>query len=696
MKIFLDLSTKIVWAILLSIFGLTTVNAAVDAPQLKCASVDATGNTTLTWIPPMDPANEFVQYNVFVSANEFGPYTSVVVNGLVTSGYIDLINNASLGSFYYFIQTGYDEGAGTVFSASSDTIQTMLPLFISKTDSTAVLQWNPMFDPNIASNSGVYQIFRKIGTGPYLPIGTTNFGVETFSDEFKVCSEMIYYRISISDLSGCVSSSAILEDLFEDKTPPATPVYDSITVFDNAGVQQVQMGWKPSTSPDTQGYIVLYWTHVPPGYSIQDTVYTTSYVENNALINPNFQWEQFTVTAFDSCFTPAANTSAAADDQRTMHVTFIPNNCENTVTLNWTPYINWPDLENYEIWVSTNGNPFEFETTVPGTDTTFTYQKEDEFAVYCYTVKAFNTGKVKSSTSNRVCALANSIALPANQYFKQVSVQDNRDMHIVSLTDPTLPVSNYVLLRSLERFDNYFEVQRVPFQNSSVVIMDDFDANVDQTSYFYRIGVEDTCGSLMFISRPAASIFLEGTWTEDSINVTLNWNEYMGWDSVTSGVEEYVIYRSIDGVKSEVGTVPVGTNTFTYPLWADISLGANFCFEVLAREADGNLFNQKDSVWSNQVCFTENLKIFVPNAFRPSGENPYFFPVFSFGDVASYRMVIYDRWGGEIFETTDVNTPWNGEVNGSLAPFGAYVYHIEVANFTGASLVKQGTFVLLR
>ncbi len=692
----LSLKIEIVLFLLFSFCLGDKVNAAVDPPSLRCASVDVSGVTSLSWMAPVDPLNEFVQYNVFVSATKTGPYTSSSILTIGITTIPDLVNDASLNSYYYFIQTVYDAGAGQVSSASSDTVQTMLPVFVAQTDSTAILEWDALFSHNTPSSSGMYQVYRKIGVGPYVLIGNTTYGNETYSDAFKVCSEMIYYRIDITDSSGCVSSSAIIEDLFVDKTPPATPVYDSITVFDNAGTQQVKMGWQPSTSPDTRGYLVFYWTKSPPSYNFRDTVYTTSYTETIASIDPGFTWEQFTVSAFDSCFTPAANTSPGADDQRTIHLTFIPNNCENTVTLNWTPYINWSDLDAYEIWVSVNGNPFQMGLSVPNTDTTFTYQKLDEYAVYCYKIKAVNSGKSKSSSSNRVCALANSVALPAKQYFKQVSVMDNRDIHIESLTDSTLPASSYVLFRSLERYDNYFEVQRIPFENSSIIKMDDLNANVDQTSYFYRIGVEDTCGSLMFLSKPAASIFLRGSWAEDSSNVVLNWNEYQGWDTVASGVDEYLIYLNIDGNKTEIGAVSSGTTTFSYPLLNDIRLGANFCFEIMAKEADGNFFGQRDSVLSNQVCFTENLKLFVPNAFRPGGDNPVFFPVFSFGDISSYKMIVYDRWGGQVFETTDISQGWNGTVDGGLAPFGAYVYYIEVSNFTGAQLKKRGTFVLLR
>ncbi|MGB1003352.1 MAG: gliding motility-associated C-terminal domain-containing protein [Salibacteraceae bacterium] len=680
-----------------------TNQGAVLPPELRCVSVNVAGNTTITWIPTTDPLNEFIEYQVFISDNVAGPYTMTVVNNINSNSFLDNVNNANLGDYYYFVQSVYNDGSGVTNSPSSDTGQTILPVFGPVTDSTAVVNWNPVFDPDLVSSSGVYNVYRKIGsTNPFVNIGTRNYGNEQLADDFKVCFDTVYYRIEIADNLGCVSQSSILFEEFEDATPPATPVFDSITVIDNMGNQQVQLGWSPSTSLDTRGYYVLYWTKTPPSFGFRDTIFginNTQFLETLPIIDPNLNWEMYTISAFDSCSSvskPNGNVSPGADKQRTIHLDIFPNNCENTITLNWSSYINWPDLEGYEILVSINNNPYQSVITLPATDTSFTHPKTDVLAKYCYKIRAFSSGKVRTSTSNFKCAIANSAIIPQKQYFKKVTVQDNKNIFVESLTDTSLPVSQYVLFRSLDKKINFFEVDRIPFENTPVIQFHDYDVSVDQTSYFYRVGVEDTCGSLLFISQPAASIFLEGVWDEDSLNVFLNWNHYKGWDTVTSGVDEYAINLIIDGIKSEIGSVSDSINSFVYPLEDKISYGANFCFEIEAREGAGNQFGQRDTVQSNQICFTDNLKIFVPNAFRPNGENPVFNPVISFGEISSYKLSIYDKWGGIVFETTDYFQGWDGDISGSKAPFGAYVYYLEVENFTGAIYKKRGTFLLLR
>jgi gliding motility-associated-like protein len=41
-----------------------------------------------------------------------------------------------------------------------------------------------------------------------------------------------------------------------------------------------------------------------------------------------------------------------------------------------------------------------------------------------------------------------------------------------------------------------------------------------------------------------------------------------------------------------------------------------------------------------------------------------------------YDLVIYDRWGVRVFESTDANKDWNGRVNntGAICPDGTYYY----------------------
>jgi len=100
---------------------------------------------------------------------------------------------------------------------------------------------------------------------------------------------------------------------------------------------------------------------------------------------------------------------------------------------------------------------------------------------------------------------------------------------------------------------------------------------------------------------------------------------------------------------------------------------------------------------------------YIPNAFSPSLDGPsstgnisegennndIFFPKIS-GNVESYKMFIYDRWGELLFVSEDQEIGWDGYVDGQLAKQDVYVYRIEIQFETGESDVVLGDFSLIR
>ena len=99
------------------------------------------------------------------------------------------------------------------------------------------------------------------------------------------------------------------------------------------------------------------------------------------------------------------------------------------------------------------------------------------------------------------------------------------------------------------------------------------------------------------------------------------------------------------------------------------------------------------SVSVRNACFSHGDRIYVsygdceqevrmPTAFTPNGDglNDRLLPVFEHPEqVQSFRMVVYDRWGGVVFVTRDPNEGWDG----SGAPAGVYVVHIRHTDLDG-------------
>jgi len=88
----------------------------------------------------------------------------------------------------------------------------------------------------------------------------------------------------------------------------------------------------------------------------------------------------------------------------------------------------------------------------------------------------------------------------------------------------------------------------------------------------------------------------------------------------------------------------------------------------------------------------------MPNAFSPDGDgfNEVFRPVTLPEKISSYNMYIYDRWGQQVFFTNDVTQGWDGNINGSPAQIGGYVYYLKYGNTSGAVREKRGMVTVVR
>jgi len=81
-----------------------------------------------------------------------------------------------------------------------------------------------------------------------------------------------------------------------------------------------------------------------------------------------------------------------------------------------------------------------------------------------------------------------------------------------------------------------------------------------------------------------------------------------------------------------------------------------------------------------EVRDCKEFRVYAPNIFSPNGDgkNDVFLPEFDRSlAVLDYKMIIHNRWGGVVFQTTDINQGWDGTVNGEAMMRGNYVYTME-------------------
>jgi gliding motility-associated-like protein len=90
-------------------------------------------------------------------------------------------------------------------------------------------------------------------------------------------------------------------------------------------------------------------------------------------------------------------------------------------------------------------------------------------------------------------------------------------------------------------------------------------------------------------------------------------------------------------------------------------------------------------------------RIYIPNSFSPNGDGVN--DVFGLHGVGIYdpRLVVYNRWGNPVFETTDTIEVWTGD-NGSgyYSEPGAYNWKVYYKDNEGFKREKSGVVLLIR
>ena len=135
---------------------------------------------------------------------------------------------------------------------------------------------------------------------------------------------------------------------------------------------------------------------------------------------------------------------------------------------------------------------------------------------------------------------------------------------------------------------------------------------------------------------------------------------YLNWTINTvcaPDVEQFLIYwsNSYEGTFQLIDTVK-DNQVRTYVHQPPFSLGA--CYVVSAQDSAGNFIEPEKLV---RVCIDDCHYYELPNVFTPNndGKNDLFKP-FPYKFVEKIDMVIYNRWGNEVFKTDNPDINWDG------------------------------------
>ncbi len=101
---------------------------------------------------------------------------------------------------------------------------------------------------------------------------------------------------------------------------------------------------------------------------------------------------------------------------------------------------------------------------------------------------------------------------------------------------------------------------------------------------------------------------------------------------------------------------------------------------------------------SRPIFVYETAVVYVPNSFTPNsdGKNDVFKPTLYNVSPDNYELIIYNRWGEEIFKTTDSSVGWNGTIDGKpVLTNTVFVYLLYYTDYMGAKFMKKGTVTIV-
>jgi gliding motility-associated-like protein len=91
-----------------------------------------------------------------------------------------------------------------------------------------------------------------------------------------------------------------------------------------------------------------------------------------------------------------------------------------------------------------------------------------------------------------------------------------------------------------------------------------------------------------------------------------------------------------------------------------------------------------------------NSTLYIPNSFTPDadGENDLWFPQ-GIG-IKSIQVSIFNRWGEQVFYTTDLYEGWDGTYLGKMSVDGSYGWKVEARDINDELIIKSGHLILIR
>jgi hypothetical protein len=670
------------------VFGLSKL-FAIDSPVIRCISLNEDDDISLTWSLPNDTGASFNEYLIYYRSGSATQFTilSSVTNYNQSS--ITIAGSFS-GSGNFFIVTANSSDT----SIATDTIS---PLIISLFSSGRIVDvtWQ---ETNIKPSDSLYSIWRRDTSGVWQLLGKVPFGTEIYKDTTAVCEAAFEYRVTFNGVGGCENSSNIGFKLVKDDVPPVTTnlIYASV----DTATGNVDVAWDLSISNDVFGYRIFYYENFLRSDTIFD-VGVLSHTYSDFGIDALSQTETLSVAPFDSCFDSNTMWYNQAPTNLRIKTLFIETldyqRCEGTTTIVWNmPSQGFPvgvkNLTGFNIYRQKQGEQPELRASLTPIDSVFLDDDITPGRKYTYVVTAVDSFSGIEALSNKLIYDVSGIPAPEVQYITQVTNNHETGLNEVELlTDSISSVFQFRLMRSFDENKTFQSIAVKDFEPQSRFTFTDNSGKAGEASYFYRIDAFDECGAFMSSSNVVKSIFVNADKNQKNYINEVFWNAYSGFDA---DVASYHLYRAPVGVSIEEIYFGTADASFTDELEGVEHLSGEICYYIEAQENEGNQYGGLGVSRSNLFCLDFAPKVYLPNAFSPDGDgiNDVFLPYANYVDQVDFHLIVYNRIGNLIFESSDPAEGWSG-IDEEV---GVYVYILELTNAFGETVVFKEKVHLIR
>jgi gliding motility-associated-like protein len=373
--------------------------------------------------------------------------------------------------------------------------------------------------------------------------------------------------------------------------------------------------------------------------------------------------------------------------------------CAQANVIQWTPYLGWEgQISGYRIYGGVEGTAMQELSFVPSTTLSYTHTGVQPNTSYTYYIETVNT--LTGITSLSPIDTVTTIYPEAPSYLTidHVSVLDEASVEIQYSADIAGPVKSFRLLRRSSPATSFLEVDVAWNVISTTGVFVD---QVPTGSISYQYLIESvflpvSCSTPLAISQSNRGNNILLVSELDNQVVTLSWTPY---EDYQPGLAGYLIQRrNGNGDFIDIQTVGPLTTQWQEMIQSIIDgfQPGEIQYRVIALSDPGMSGAEEESV-SNPTSVQIETHLQIPNAFTPGSNdmNFEFKPLMDFAP-REYVLIVMDRGGRKLFETTDPEEGWDGRyMGGDFVNEAVYVYYIQYTDYTGMFRTYTGNVTVL-